>query len=58
MDTQEVIRYPKLKGTKSQRRVQFRAQLAKFEKDAEAGQLLDLSDLIGNGESFVGVGLE
>ena len=58
MDIKEVIRYPKLKGTKSQRRVQFRAQLDKFEKDAKAGQILNLSDLIGNGESFVGVGLE
>ena len=54
-DNQKVIRYSKLKGTKSQKRVQFRAQLDKFENDAKAGQILNLSDLIGNGESFVGI---
>jgi len=55
MDTRKVIRYPKLKGTINQRRAQFKAQLAKSDKDAKAGQLIDLSDLIGNGESFVGI---
>lgn len=49
----EVIRYKELKGTKEQRREQFKKQLDKSEKDIKEGKVICISDLIGNGESFI-----
>ena len=46
------VRYNKLAGTKDEKIAQYQKQLNKFERDAKAGKLINLSDLIGNAESL------
>lgn len=53
MTLDNVIRYKELTGSRSQKKAQLNEQLIKFEKDAEAGKVLCLSDLIGNAESLI-----
>ena len=51
-DPRKPVRYRELTGSLLERRVKFQTQLAKFERDAKAGKLINLSDLIGNAESL------
>jgi len=49
----DTVRYERLKGTLQQKKQQFNKQLEKFEKDAEAGKLLSLTDLMINRETII-----
>ena len=49
----DTVRYERLKGTLQQKKQQFNKQLEKFEKDAEAGKLLNLTDLMINRETII-----
>ena len=48
----KVIRYKKVNGSRQEKIKQFNQQLDKFEKDAQSGKLVCLSDLIGNAENI------
>ena len=50
--TRPVIRYPSILGTLEERKKLMHEQYDKFEKDARAGKLCCISDLIGNAESI------
>ena len=47
-----VIRYKKVKGTRPEKIKQYNKQWNKAEKDAKAGKVICLSDLIINAENI------
>ncbi|MDD5678378.1 MAG: hypothetical protein PHW60_10375, partial [Kiritimatiellae bacterium] len=49
---QIIIRYENAGTTKAERKAIFRRNLDQFEKDAHAGKLICLSDLIGQAEAI------
>lgn len=51
-DEDGIVRYENHGTTLAERRANLKANLDQFEKDAKAGKLICLSDLIGDAESI------
>jgi mannose/fructose-specific phosphotransferase system component IIA len=50
MNGKRVIEYPPVGGSLEEMKAQFQEQLKDFNKRAEAGEIICLTDLIGNAE--------
>jgi hypothetical protein len=50
MNGKQVIEYPPVSGSLEEMKAQFKEQLLDFEEKAKAGEIICLTDLIGNAE--------
>jgi mannose/fructose-specific phosphotransferase system component IIA len=52
MNGRKVVEYPEVHGSIKEMKTQFKEQLKDFEKKAKAGEIICLTDLIGNAEKI------